>query len=255
MGRFSPSGSTDSFWFPKELGERLRTVRQERQMTQEQVAVMMGRNGRGNKTIVSRLELGRFSSPSLRVVLDYLRACRAGLDEVREILERYLSRPRVPERIGAERVKRLVKYLPKHEQRQVVDYDAGMTSRRREARRKPETGDARVARAAAAATDALLQHRLRKGVQGFLSQRYPKLPWMGRKFLQDHARKVWGILKRTRHDPARRQKLLAGAGAWLAEGSGVSPEQAEAVAQEVRDSFGAAEARGELDWRPTEPNG
>ena len=88
--------TADSFWFPEKLGLRLAELRRERGLTQGQVAELMGRVGKGNKTIVCRLERGWFRSPSLRLLGDYLRAIGAGFENVLGVLHEYTSRPSVP---------------------------------------------------------------------------------------------------------------------------------------------------------------
>ena len=89
--------AADSFWFPEKLGLRLAELRLQQGLTQGQVAELMGRAGKGSKTIVCRLERGRFLSPSLRLLGDYLRACGAGFENVMGVLDAYTALPAVVE--------------------------------------------------------------------------------------------------------------------------------------------------------------
>ncbi|UCG42914.1 MAG: helix-turn-helix domain-containing protein, partial [candidate division WOR-3 bacterium] len=54
----------DRFRITPELGQRLRELRLKAGLTQQQVAVLMGRKGKGGHSIVGRLEAGRVPSPS-----------------------------------------------------------------------------------------------------------------------------------------------------------------------------------------------
>ena len=90
----------DSLWFPEKLGKRLVELRRQRDLTQGQVAELMGRAGKGSETYMCRLEQGWFRSPSLRLVGDYLRACGAGFEDVLDVLHEYTSRPTVPDEQG-----------------------------------------------------------------------------------------------------------------------------------------------------------
>jgi transcriptional regulator with XRE-family HTH domain len=87
----------DSFYFPKALGDRLRELRKRAGLTQQELASLAGREFRGNQALISRLELGKYRSPALRTVADYLRACRASFRDLGDILDGYTSQPCVVE--------------------------------------------------------------------------------------------------------------------------------------------------------------
>ncbi len=102
----------DSFYFPQALGERLRELRLRAGLTQKELASMAGREFRGGQAMVSRLERGRIRSPSLRLVADFLRACRASFDDIRDVLHAYTAQPLVAEKRARRAVQRLVEVLP-----------------------------------------------------------------------------------------------------------------------------------------------
>ncbi len=77
------------------LGQKLRALRLVAGLTQEQVAAALGLKGRQRRVVISRLERGPDFNPSLKLVLDYLRACRATPDDLKAILGEYLNTPLV----------------------------------------------------------------------------------------------------------------------------------------------------------------
>ncbi len=77
----------------------LRQLRLRAGYTQAQIAAALGLRGKGNFNLISRLECGRVKNPSLRLILDFLRACNASLDDIKPFLSAELSEPlKVPER-------------------------------------------------------------------------------------------------------------------------------------------------------------
>jgi len=74
------------------VGAALRGIRLRAGLTQVQMALALGYTGLGGKSAINRLERGRNRSPEMRFVLDYLRACRAGADDLAAVFGAYLSR-------------------------------------------------------------------------------------------------------------------------------------------------------------------
>jgi len=99
--------SDDTFRFTAELGARLRGLRLAEGMTQQELAVLMGRQGKGNAFLISRLETGRVPFPSAgiesgstvafrlrlyaRKLWGVLRASRRKLKRKQEELERWAA--------------------------------------------------------------------------------------------------------------------------------------------------------------------
>src|SRR5512135_3510801 len=88
----------DSSLLPKEVGKRLRLVREQAGLSQEALAVLMGLDGPGGKSYVCWVERGYLKSgPGFVRMLDCLRACGCGIDAVLDILDRHTSRETVLE--------------------------------------------------------------------------------------------------------------------------------------------------------------
>lgn len=242
----------DSLWFPEKLGLKLAELRRERGLTQGQVADLMGRFGKGNKTIVCRLERGRFRSPSLRLLGDYLRAIGAGFENVLDVLHEYTSRPSVPDEQGWVYVRQVIQPFPPRVAGQVTKYDFKTTQARRRAGKLPEQPELRVERALKLARSQVLMRRLHDCVVRVIVVR--KLDTggtLGEAHLQGHARKVWGILGRTRGEPAERGRLLAEAEDGFVRKSLVRPEVVQAVDAAVLQFYELAKESGGTGAMPT----
>ncbi|MBM3313336.1 helix-turn-helix transcriptional regulator, partial [candidate division WOR-3 bacterium] len=97
---------------PGGWGQRLRALRLKEGMTQQELAGLMGRQGKGNHYVVGGLERGTFGNPTLGLVADYLRACRASVADMAGLLEAYTSKPTVIKQRGCKRVRSLAEKLP-----------------------------------------------------------------------------------------------------------------------------------------------
>jgi transcriptional regulator with XRE-family HTH domain len=224
----------DSLWFPEKLGLRLAELRHQKGLTQEQVAELMGRTGKGNKTIVCRLERGRFRSPSLRLLGDYLRACGVGFESVLGVLHEYTSRPSVPHEQGWVHVRKAIEGLPLKVFGQVVGYDFNTTQARRRAGKLPERPVLRAKRALKLGLAQVLLRKLHDHVVRVIDERKLDPGGMVREInLQWYARKVWGILGRTQSRPERRGRLLADAHDRFVRQGVVRPEVVQTIAAAV----------------------
>ena len=112
-----------TFSFPRELGERLRGLRERAGLSQQELVERMGRSGRNARTLVSRLEKGGTRFPTLALVADFLRGCGAGFEDIRDILDRYTAQGPVPRARGTEAVAELTSPLPRREAKAVRDWD------------------------------------------------------------------------------------------------------------------------------------
>ncbi|MDW7988471.1 MAG: helix-turn-helix transcriptional regulator [candidate division WOR-3 bacterium] len=63
------------FIFTKELGIKLRKIRQDAGLTQKEVAQRIGFRSKSAQSYIARLESGAIKNPRIRLILDYLRAC------------------------------------------------------------------------------------------------------------------------------------------------------------------------------------
>ena len=242
----------DSLWFPTKLGLRLAELRRQRGLTQGQVAELMGRTGKGSKTIVCRLERGRFRSPSLRLLGDYLRACGAGFENVLGVLHEYTSRPSVPDEQEWVHVRQATQGLTPTVAGQVVKYDFKTTQARRRVGKLPERPELRVEHGLKLARNQELLRKLHDCVVRVIAER--KLDaggTLGEIHLQWHARKVWGILGRTRGKPAERERLLAEAVDRFVLHGAVRPEVVQTVDAAVLQFYERAEESVGADEMPT----
>jgi transcriptional regulator with XRE-family HTH domain len=76
----------ETFKFASEMGARLRELQLKAGVTQQELAVLMGRQGKGNHQLIGKVELGKAHNPSLGFVADYLRACRASFTDIADLL-------------------------------------------------------------------------------------------------------------------------------------------------------------------------
>jgi len=78
--------SSDYPFFTVGMGAHLRQIRLKSGLTQDDLAVRMGKNYRGGKSAISNLELGRKPEPYLSTIYCYLRACGAPMQELLNLL-------------------------------------------------------------------------------------------------------------------------------------------------------------------------
>jgi transcriptional regulator with XRE-family HTH domain len=182
------------FRFTAEMGLRLRALRLKEGITQQELAVLMGRQGKGNHQLIGKVERGHAPYPSLGFVADYLRACRASFVDIADLLEAYTSQPTVLEQRGYKRVRSLAGRLPPEVWDAVRRYDDKVTR----SRRKPEPEGRRLSRAEAYARSQDAQRRLDELVAGELSNAGIDSASVTAFRLRLYARKLWGVLNRAR---------------------------------------------------------
>jgi transcriptional regulator with XRE-family HTH domain len=69
----------------------LRELRTRAGLTQQQIAEATGAGGAHGRKLIARLEAGHVQNPSIRLVLDYLCACKATSQDLAEFLDGYLG--------------------------------------------------------------------------------------------------------------------------------------------------------------------
>jgi transcriptional regulator with XRE-family HTH domain len=246
----------DSLWFPEKLGRRLVELRRQRGLTQRQVAELMGRAGRGSKTYVCRLEQGWFRSPSLRLLGDYLRACGAGFEDVLDVLHEYTSRPTVPDEQGWAAAQQAVVGLPPRAAGQVLKYDLKAAEARYAAGKLPESPTQRAERARKLARSRRWLSLLHAWVVQVINEHGFDLGGLTNEMvLQGYARKVWGILGRTRQNPEERARLLSEAEEKFLRQGLVRPEVVQVVDRELETFYRQVEEPGPDDAMPDETSG
>jgi transcriptional regulator with XRE-family HTH domain len=136
----------DSFVFDAALGARLRELRRRAGLTQLGLAVAMGRQGTGWHVWVSRLELGKYPNPSLVILADYLRACRATFADIADLLDRYTKLPVKAEVRRRATVRAAVAKWTTPDRLAAIKYDVKVAQARERAGRGPEPAEKRAAR-------------------------------------------------------------------------------------------------------------
>jgi transcriptional regulator with XRE-family HTH domain len=195
--------SKEMFKVTPEMGARLRELRLREGMTQQELAVLMGRQGKGNAFLISRFEGGHVPYPSFGFVADYLRACRASFNDIADLLNAYTSQPTVIEQRGYKRVRSLAKKLPSSVAKAVKNYDHGVTR----SRKKPESPGQRARNAKAYADAQEAQRRLNRLVEGELSSA-GILPASGEAaWTRVYARKLYRLLTLTKDKRKLKLKL------------------------------------------------
>jgi transcriptional regulator with XRE-family HTH domain len=74
-------------FFTPELGARLRDIRREAKLTQDELAERMGYASTGRRMLLQRLETARISKPTLEMVARYLQGCAARWSAITDLLE------------------------------------------------------------------------------------------------------------------------------------------------------------------------
>ncbi len=251
MMKKTVSGPAGEFEFTPELGKRLKQLRVRAGLTQVQLAEQMGRKGKGGHFVVGRLERAKVSRPSLGLVADYLRACRASFDDISDILNEYTRRPRVAEEKGRAAVRAMTENLPQKIAQKVERYDTKIAVDRRFSDKLPEQPDKRLLKAQRLAASWLVRQRLEDRLHEVLNKLGTAGRGPERKSLADYGRKVFGVLRRTRgKEDERRQALLEARQAAEKERT-TEPGRLEHIEHKVKELFTILEQKGDLDRLPT----
>jgi transcriptional regulator with XRE-family HTH domain len=170
------------------IGARLRELRKRAGLTLPELAYMMGHRP-GYRGYLSKLELGKLRFPTLALVADYLRACRASFSDLVPLLSEYTNRPPVRETPVREKVLAELKPLGGWEAVRLEVYDRKVGD--------SLISDARVRAArkqARAAGERRLLDRLMKDEVNRLGV---KPTMLVRKAAHDYARMVWKAMRLT----------------------------------------------------------
>jgi transcriptional regulator with XRE-family HTH domain len=205
---------TDDLPMTKELGLRLRSLRKRASLTQAELARLVG--GSLDQALASRLESGRHSNPTLSLVADFLRACRASFSEIADLLDTYTARPLPVEQEGREAVARVTEVLPAKIGNEALAYDIKTTVARRFDGKPPLSSEERVKRVVNLAAAASRRKRLDILVKYLETEVGHGLAATERQYLHLLARKFWGALSSTRgrlqHVRLRRMARVVGEG-------------------------------------------
>jgi transcriptional regulator with XRE-family HTH domain len=227
----------------KELGQRLRSLRERAGLTQTELAKLVSSDWA--RSLVAKLETGRYQHPGLGIVADYLRACRASFTEIADLLDAYASQPRPAEKRAGEAVAKVTEVLPAKSGNQVLTYDIKTTVARRAEGKSPLSTEERVKRVVNLAAAASRRKRLDILVNYLVEDVGPGLAFTDRQFVDRFARKVWGALTSTRgkNQHMRVKRMARAMGEGIA--AHVLPEdKVRLVRDRVTELFRAMETTG-----------
>ena len=241
----------DRFDRNRELGRRLRECRVRANLTQQMLAAAMGRQGKGGHHVAGRLERGEVPHPSLELIADYLRACRAGFADILCILDPYTSRPTVVEVETGKAVAKLRESLPPKIAEAVLKYDLKTQNLAETGHEQPTAPTERVRRARNYGLSQIWARRVRRKVVSVVEAQRPYPGQVNEAHLQNYGAAVWRILNLTRkRRQDKRQAMLDEAlRPYLAE-DGPDSGHLAAVRKAMIDFFRQAELAAELDGEP-----
>ncbi|OYD16570.1 hypothetical protein CH330_02535 [candidate division WOR-3 bacterium JGI_Cruoil_03_51_56] len=261
MPRAPENRAGETFVFPPELGKRLRELRKQAGLTQQELAELMGRCGPTMRNWVTRLERGRLKYPTIAMIADYLRACRAGFNDIADILNSYTSQPVVAEKRGQRRVAALLEQLPARVAHKVTRYDIKTTVDRRFSGKKPLSEVKRELHARKFAAALLQQEKLEAWLDEVMKDLNLTPILSVRRLVREYGRRIWGILKQTRPKPGlirkprrprkTREQRLAEIENWASDQNILHKSSLSQIREDVIGFFNAMEKQGELDHLPS----
>jgi transcriptional regulator with XRE-family HTH domain len=245
----------DTFEFPAELGQRLRDLRLKAGLTQPELAQAMGRTGKGKACIVSRMEKGSVRFPSLGLVADFLRGCRAGFREITDILDLYTALPTTQQKVYHVALGRAVSGLEPRVRKQVVNYDLRFDVPKARVRSQPVSivpdRLRRLERARKNAAAARRHYFYGEYLKFAVNNTGLKPVMTVTEPLFKHGLEWFGILYRTSQArPGMRERLLSASHDEFAEASGFPLDAIRKLEDGVRRRFAELEMAGELNWLP-----
>ena len=224
----------------------LRQIRTRAGLTQQQIARATGAGGRHGHKLIARLEAGHVSNPSVKLVLDYLRACRATSQDLADFLDSFLGAPlAIPSRHRRGR-----RPGAGHDGSSVIPRESD-ESRNLAWNRVPtqsEDGTILALRKEAA------WWKLRRGIEEILHQELTRLGakpmTRERKAAAGYGCKVFRSLYRTRgSSPTVRERRLKRCREW-AVNEGVPDEVRDRVLEAMSALLAGMDAEGQLDLLP-----
>jgi transcriptional regulator with XRE-family HTH domain len=233
---------------PKEVGERLRLLRVRVGLSQEAVAVLLGLNPRTGKAQVSKMETGHYESgPGFVRLLDYLRACGAGIDSLLDILDRHTSQEPVSEARTSKAVLAAIVHMPERWQHRAFYYHVGLKHKARLRVPNVVATVLRVRRVVARGRAESWEQRLRRLFNDEFNALHLASSHTLAAHLRSYGRLVFAVLRRHRGTQSHwRRKALAGLDYWPLR-YGLEPEPFRRMKVAVMKLFEKLERAGALD--------
>jgi len=236
---------SDSSLLPKEVGRRLRLLREQAGLSQEAMAVLMGLEGSGGKSYVCWVERGYLKSgPGFIRLLDYLRACGCGIESLLDILDRHTLRSTVPEEQASTGVLAALDTLPPQLAHRAFYYHVGMAYKARRPVRSTAAAAARVRQAIARGGAEMWELRLRREFNNVLNEL--RIGWHHAyaTHLRSYGRLVFATMRRLRKaKPGWRKRALERLDEWPEE-KGLDPAPFRRMKEAVMKLFEKMERAG-----------
>jgi len=238
-----------TFRFGRELGRRLR-LRQG--LSLRALALLMDRQSAGAHNQLARLEQGRLNRPSLNLVADYLRACRARFGDLEDLLDSYTGQEPVPRARGDAAVAGVLSNLPEPEQRAMLAWERAMTqAREKSAPAGVETDQQRVFRTVWSFIRANWNEVREQKLFEALVRLGPGVEPSDRKRVCGFGRKMFGVMTRAYATETRRRRALDLV-RRRAAAAGLGSEVIAELVRAANEARAELEQTGRLDWEPTE---
>jgi transcriptional regulator with XRE-family HTH domain len=250
---------SQTFEFTPALGARLKALRERAGLTQDQLSRRMGRLQKSSGRFVSRLEQGKRRFPSIALIADYLRACRADFKDIGDILSAYTSFSTVTSVSTGKALVRLVEHLPVPVQQEVLKYERrtsrAMVEPARQEAAKPKkkrelTEQERLLRIVLMFSHAYQRRVLEDRLYQAMKSLGSPVPVSKRKATCEYGRRVFGAMKRFRKDALRRWARLQKLEHDAIE-QGLDRAAVDAMTRAGIAAYEQLEKEGRLDWQPT----
>jgi transcriptional regulator with XRE-family HTH domain len=251
--------SKTTFVFTPEFGARLRQLRKRRDLSLRGLALLMGRNQPGSFNLLAKLERGELKHPSINLIVDYLRACGSGFEDLLDLLEPHTSQPPVLKQKANAAVAELLMSLPKAEQRAMLRWEKATTEKREEraaaepAKKKPrvESVQQRVFRVIWSFIHANWNEVFEQKLYEAMLELKDEVPRSERKYACNHGRRFFGILTRYYRQEARRKGALARV-EKSAKQHGFSTRVVAGLRDAADQAYRELLGSGRLDWSPSQ---
>ena len=157
------------FIFTKEMAEKLRKIRETARLTQQEVALRIGLKTKSGKSVISQLESGMVKNPTLKTILDYLRACGSSWSEFFKHLDAIDFRTRHDKMISQIPIPPTQRKI----QRDTMRYEIGIEFPSKEKPKRDIDFDRLKSRIEAKVTPFLIKNEI-EGNQASLYQKFTK---------------------------------------------------------------------------------
>jgi transcriptional regulator with XRE-family HTH domain len=238
---------SDYALLPKEVGRRLRLLRERAGLSQEAVAALIGLEGSGGRSYICQVERGYLKSgPGFVRLLDYLRACGCGIDSVLDILDRHTSRETVSEEQASEQLLKTIATLPPLPGRRAFYYHVGLTHKAKQRVRGALAAAERVRQATARGKAEAWESRLHREFNNVLNDLHIGWKHTYAIHLRSYGRLVFATLRRLRRSrPGWRERALAKLDEWPIE-HGLEPAPFRRMKEAVMQLFEKMERAGAI---------